>query len=78
MNTYRKNAVMVGVLYFLGTVFGVSGALIGGEVLTSIISGKALELQNIRRAGSPWGRHYPLAEVTGRQWGFGFLNDRGG
>jgi hypothetical protein len=33
---------MAGVLYFLGTVFGVSGALIGGEVLTSIISGKPL------------------------------------
>jgi Domain of unknown function (DUF4386) len=42
MNTYRKNAVITGVLYFLGTVFGVSGALIGGDVLTSIISGKPL------------------------------------
>jgi hypothetical protein len=42
MNTYRMNAVMVGALYFLGTVFGVSGGLIGGEVLTSIISGKPL------------------------------------
>ena len=42
MNTYRKNAVMTGVLYFLGTVFGVLGAVIGGEVLTSIISGKPL------------------------------------
>jgi hypothetical protein len=42
MNTYRKNAVITGVLYFLGTVFGISGALIGGEVLTSIISGKPL------------------------------------
>jgi hypothetical protein len=42
MKTYRMNAAMAGVLYFLGTVFGVSGALIGGEVLTSIISGKPL------------------------------------
>ncbi len=42
MNTCRKNAVMTGVLYFLGTVFGVSGGLIGGEVLTSLISGKPL------------------------------------
>src|SRR5512139_1123953 len=42
MNTYRMNAVMAGVLYFLGTVFGVLGAVIGGEVLTSIISGKPL------------------------------------
>jgi len=36
------NAVMAGVLYFLGTVFGVLGAVIGGEVLTSLISGKPL------------------------------------
>ncbi len=42
MNTYRMNAVMAGVLYFLGTVFGVLGAIIGGEVLTSLVSGKPL------------------------------------
>src|SRR5512135_3285402 len=42
MNTYRMNAVMTGVLYFLGTAFGVSGGLIGGEVLASLISGKSL------------------------------------
>jgi hypothetical protein len=42
MKTYRINAVMTGVLYFLGTVFGVLGAVVGGEVLTSIISGKPL------------------------------------
>ena len=42
MKTYRMNAVMTGVLYFLGTVFGVLSAIIGGEVLTSIISGKQL------------------------------------
>ena len=43
MKTYRMNAVLTGVLYFMGTVFGVLAAVIGGEVLTSIISGKPLE-----------------------------------
>ncbi len=42
MNTYRMNAVMAGALYLLGTVFGVLGAVIGGEVLTTIISGNPL------------------------------------
>jgi hypothetical protein len=42
MNTYRMNAVMAGTLYFLGTVFGVVGGVIGGEVLTSLISGTPL------------------------------------
>jgi hypothetical protein len=42
MKTYRMNAVMVGALYFLGTVFGVSGAIVGGEVLSSIVTGKPL------------------------------------
>ena len=42
MNTYRMNAVMTGVLYFLGTVFGILGAIIGGEVLTSLVSGTPL------------------------------------
>jgi hypothetical protein len=36
------NAVMAGALYFLGTVFGVLGGVIGGEVLTSLISGTPL------------------------------------
>ena len=36
------NAVMTGALYFMGTAFGVSGGLIGGEVLTSLISSKPL------------------------------------
>jgi hypothetical protein len=42
MKTYRINAVMAGALYFLGTVFGILGGLIGGEVLTSIIANKPL------------------------------------
>ena len=42
MKTYRMNAVMAGVLYFLGTVFGVLSVVIGGEVLSSITSGKPL------------------------------------
>jgi hypothetical protein len=36
------NAVMAGVLYFLGTVFGVLSAVIGGEVLSSLNLGKPL------------------------------------
>jgi len=42
MNTYRKNAVMAGVLYFLGSVFGFSGSVIGGEVLSSLTADKPL------------------------------------
>jgi hypothetical protein len=42
MKTWRLNSVMAGALYFLGTVFGILGGVIGGEVLTSIISGKPL------------------------------------
>ncbi len=42
MKTYRMNAVMAGALYFLGSVFGVLGGVFGGEVFTSLISGKPL------------------------------------
>lgn len=42
MKTYRLSAVIAGALYFLGTVFGILGAIYGGEVLSSIVTGKPL------------------------------------
>ncbi len=47
MKTYRMNAMMAGGLYFLGTVFGVMSAIVGGEVLSSTISSKPLEGMDI-------------------------------
>jgi len=43
MNTYRLNAMMAGGLYVLGTVFGILSGVVGGEVLSSTISGNLLE-----------------------------------
>jgi hypothetical protein len=37
------NAVMAGALYFLGTVFGVTGTIVGGEVLSSLVTFTPLE-----------------------------------
>jgi hypothetical protein len=47
VKTYRMNATMGGVLYFMGTVFGVVGGLVGGEVLSTLITGAPLEGGNI-------------------------------
>lgn len=38
MKTYRTNALMAGLLYLFGTVFGVMAAMTGGEVLSSIVT----------------------------------------
>ncbi|MCF8381444.1 MAG: DUF4386 domain-containing protein [Bacteroidales bacterium] len=42
MKTYRINAVMAGVLYFLGTAFGVASTVFGGEVISSMVTNKPL------------------------------------
>lgn len=42
MKNYRMNAVMAGVLYFLGTAFGVGSTVVGGEVISSIVTNKPL------------------------------------
>jgi len=47
MNTYRMNAVMAGFLYFLGTVFGILSAVVGGEVISSIVQAKPLSSSDL-------------------------------
>lgn len=42
MKTYRMNALMAGVLYLLGTAFGVASTVVGGEVISSIVKTKPL------------------------------------
>lgn len=42
MKNYRMNAVMAGVLYFFGTAFGVASTVVGGEVISSIVTNKPL------------------------------------
>jgi hypothetical protein len=60
------NAVMAGALYFLGTVFGVLGGVIGGEVLTSLISGTPLAgvdmlgLVAVNSSRLTWGAFFTL------------------
>ncbi len=42
MKTYRMNSMMAGVLYFLGTAFGVGSTIVGGKVLSSAVQTKPL------------------------------------
>jgi hypothetical protein len=42
MKNYRMNALMAGLLYFFGTVFGVASTVVGGEVISSIVTNKPL------------------------------------
>ncbi len=42
MESYRKNSMMAGILYLLGTVFGILSAIVGGEVMSSLVQGSPL------------------------------------
>lgn len=42
MKSYRMNAVMAGLLYFLGTVFGIASTFVGGDVISSIVKTQPL------------------------------------
>ncbi len=42
MKNYKINAVIVGILYLLGTAFGIISTLVGGKVISSIITHKPL------------------------------------
>jgi magnesium-transporting ATPase (P-type) len=55
MKNYRMNAVMAGVLYFLGSAFGVASAVVGGEAISSVVTNNPLsgsDLLNIVAANS--------------------------
>jgi len=47
MKTYRMNAVMAGLLYFMGSIFGILSIVTGGELLSSVSMSKPLKGVNI-------------------------------
>lgn len=42
MKKYRMNSIMAGSLYLLGTAFGITSSIVGGKVLSSIVTNKPL------------------------------------
>jgi len=42
MKLYRLNSTMAGILYFVGTAFGIASIVVGGEVISSIVKTKPL------------------------------------
>ncbi len=42
MKTYKLNAVMAGLFYLLGSVFGITSALVGGQVIASLVKAEPL------------------------------------
>jgi hypothetical protein len=42
-NMYRKNSFMAGILYLFGTIFGILSAVIGGDVMSSLVNGTSLD-----------------------------------
>ncbi len=48
MKPYRTNSLIAGLLYFLGSAFGVLSAVVGGEVISSIVKTKPLPDLNLQ------------------------------
>lgn len=47
MKEYRINSLMAGILYLLGTVFGILSAVVGGTVMSSLVQGNPIEDVNL-------------------------------
>jgi hypothetical protein len=66
MKNYRMNAKMTGILYFLGTVFGIMSTIFGGKVISSIVETRPLsnetmfQLITTETSGLLWGAIFIL------------------
>lgn len=47
MKTYRFNSLMAGLLYLMGTIFGIASAIFGGELMASLVQGDSLIGSNL-------------------------------